>query len=79
MVANEDACVAIDDGERTLVAVCDGHHGHQASHGLAEGLGLVEGCRATERTQHDVLMLNLPKKNRPASGGRRASRSDRGG
>ena len=42
-VSNEDACLAIDDGERTLLAVCDGHHGHWASHGLAEGLGLIEG------------------------------------
>lgn len=37
-VPNEDGCLAIDDGELTLLVVADGHHGHWASHGLLEAL-----------------------------------------
>jgi len=33
-VPNEDACGAVDDAERTLLVVADGHHGHRASHDL---------------------------------------------
>ncbi len=33
-VPNEDALLAIDEGELTLLAVADSHHGHLASHEL---------------------------------------------
>lgn len=41
-VPNEDTCLAVDVGPRTLLAVCDGHHGHWASHGIAEVLAEIE-------------------------------------
>lgn len=41
-VPNEDGCLAIDDGDATLLVVADGHHGHWASHGLLEGLASAD-------------------------------------
>lgn len=35
---NEDALVALDDGERCLLAVADSHFGHHASHLIIAGL-----------------------------------------
>lgn len=35
---NEDALVALDDGERCLLAVADSHFGHHASHVIIAGL-----------------------------------------
>lgn len=35
---NEDALVALDDGDRCLMAVADSHFGHHASHVLIAGL-----------------------------------------
>ncbi|MCB9877777.1 MAG: protein phosphatase 2C domain-containing protein [Planctomycetes bacterium] len=35
-VPNEDCAFACDDGERTLLVVCDGHHGRSASHALVD-------------------------------------------
>jgi serine/threonine protein phosphatase PrpC len=40
-VPNEDGALAIDDGDRTLLVVADGHHGHWASHGLLEALAEI--------------------------------------
>ncbi len=37
-VPNEDAVLAIDTGERTLLAVADAHYGHAASHVLLQEL-----------------------------------------
>lgn len=42
LVPNEDTCLALDAGPLTVLAVCDGHHGHWASHGIAEVLAEVE-------------------------------------
>lgn len=39
---NEDAALAIDDGERALLAVADSHFGHRASHALIEGLAALD-------------------------------------
>ncbi len=33
-VPNEDGLLLVDEGARTLLAVSDGHHGHEASHGV---------------------------------------------
>lgn len=49
-VPNEDACLALDDGPRTLLVVADGHHGHWASHGLLELL-------AERKVPADLLAL----------------------
>lgn len=37
-VPNEDAVLAADQGERSLLAVADGHYGHRASHVLMQRL-----------------------------------------
>src|SRR5262245_56865682 len=37
-IPNEDAVLVVDEGQLTMLAVCDGHHGHEASHHLIEAL-----------------------------------------
>ncbi len=37
-IPNEDAALLIEDRQRTLLAVADGHHGHYASHALLTAL-----------------------------------------
>ncbi len=39
-VPNEDAALAIDEGDRVLLAVADAHFGHQSSHDLLRALVL---------------------------------------
>ena len=41
-VPNEDALLVVDEGARTLLAVCDAHFGHESSHELLERLGGLE-------------------------------------
>ncbi|MEZ6036200.1 MAG: protein phosphatase 2C domain-containing protein [Planctomycetota bacterium] len=42
-VPNEDCAFACDDGDRTLLVVCDGHHGRTASHALVDAFAAAVG------------------------------------
>lgn len=39
-IPNEDGLLVVDEGARTVLAVADGHHGHEASHTVLERLEL---------------------------------------
>lgn len=41
-VPNEDALLVVDEGARTLLAVCDAHFGHESSHELIERFSGLE-------------------------------------
>ena len=56
-VPNEDALALVEEGPRTLLLVADAHHGHEASHVLAEKLaeGPIPDDPETLRTRVTTL------------------------
>ena len=55
-IPNEDALLAVDDGERVLLAVADGHWGHEASHDVVQWLAdAIDGVPANAVELHGVL------------------------
>jgi hypothetical protein len=46
-IPNEDAALALDEGQKTLLAVADSHFGHTASHFLLERLREILGAGRT--------------------------------
>lgn len=53
-ILNEDAVLVVRDGDRYLLAVADGHFGHQTSHALIERLSRL-GLPADEEALADAL------------------------
>lgn len=62
LAPNEDCAFVCDDGERTLLVVCDGHHGASASHALIDAFAtallpdaLPDGPLALTQLVHRAL------------------------